>query len=104
MTDQNLSPVLDALKLGDLPKEEQEALLLELNELVFKGAMLRIVERMDEATSQAFAQLMESDADEETVEAFLKERVPGMDEAVAETLADLTDDILSATGTNTNEL
>jgi len=42
---------------------------------------------------------MESDASEEEVEAFLTERVPDADLAVTETVAELTNDILAATGT-----
>lgn len=92
--------LLAALELESLAPAEQEALLLELNEIVFRGSMIRLMERMDEASRDEFAKLMESDADEETVEAFLKERVPDADSAVAETVAELTDDILAVTGTN----
>jgi len=92
--------LLSALDLESLAPEEQEALLLELNEIVFRGSMVRLIERMDEKSRDEFAALMEGDADEEAVEAFLKERVPDADSAVAETVAELTDDILAVTGTN----
>lgn len=100
MNPSNLSPILDSLQLNELPPEEQEALLLELNELVFKGTMVRLIERMDESSRDEFAKLMESDADEATVEAFLREKVPNADKAVEETVAELADDILAVTGTN----
>ena len=96
------SSLLEALDIADLPLEEQEAVLLEINELVFKGSMLRMIEQMDEATSEAFTALMDSDADEEAVEAFLTKNVPGADQAVLDTITELTDDILAVTGTNTN--
>ena len=38
--------LLEALDIAALPEAEQETLLLELDELVFKGTMLRLVERM----------------------------------------------------------
>ncbi|MDP2157431.1 MAG: DUF5663 domain-containing protein [Nitrospirota bacterium] len=101
LTPKNTS-LLDALEISDLPAEEQEAVLLEINELVFKGSMLRMIEQMDEATSEAFTALMDSDADEEAVEAFIAQNVPGADQAVLDTIKELTDDILVATGTNTN--
>ena len=93
--------LLEALDLESLAPEEQEALLLEINELVFKSSMARLIERMDDGMRDEFAKLMESDADEETVEAFLLANVPDADKAVAEAVAELTDDILAATGTNT---
>ncbi len=91
--------LLNALDLDSLSPEEQESLLLEINELVFTGSMVRLVEQMDEATKAEFEALMESDASEEQVEAFLSERVPDADQAVAETVTELTNDILAATGT-----
>lgn len=101
MNDTNLSQVMDALDLSVLPPEEQEALLLDLNSLIFRGSMVRLIERMDEASRDEFAKLMESDADEATVEAFLRERVPDADLAVMETVQEIRDDILAVTGTNT---
>jgi hypothetical protein len=90
--------LLEVLGLEDLLPEEQEELLLDLNELIFKGAMVRLIERMDDATKADFDALMESEADEEEVEAFLMERVPDADEAVQETVDELKNDILSVTG------
>ncbi len=99
MNDTNYTKVIDALDVGSLPVEEQEALLLDLNELVFKGSMVRLIERMDEATREEFTALVDSDADDDVVEAFLRQHVPDADTAVSETIADITDDILSVTGT-----
>lgn len=92
--------LLSALEVENLDPQEQEALLLELNEIVFRGSMIRLIEKMDEKSREEFAVLMEGDADEKAVEAFLMERVPDADKAVAETVAELTDDILAVTGTN----
>lgn len=100
MKHDNLSHVMDALELSELPPEEQEALLLDLNSLVFEGSMVRLIERMDEKTRADFTTLVESDADEDAVESFLKERVPDADAVVAETMQEISDDILSVTGTN----
>lgn len=102
----NLAPnaktqLLEALDLENLSPKEQEELLLEINELVLKGSMLRIVERMDDAARAEFHALMEGEPDEAALEAFLAARVPDADRIVAETVAELTDDILAVTGTNT---
>jgi hypothetical protein len=100
--DTALTSLLDSLDLNELPPEEQEALLLELNSIVFRGSMVRLIERMDEGTRDEFANLVDSGADEEAIEAFLRSRVPDADRAVAETVQELSDDILAVTGTNTN--
>lgn len=99
MNDTNLSQVMEALQLSELPPEEQEALLLELNSLIFRGSMVRLIERMDEQTREDFARLVDGGVDEGALEAFLQERVPDADFAVAETVQELSDDILAVTGT-----
>ncbi|HEY0948094.1 MAG TPA: DUF5663 domain-containing protein [Candidatus Paceibacterota bacterium] len=92
--------ILDTLDVAALPEEDQQALLEDLHELVFKGSLVRMIEQMDDATKEAFEALMTSDAAEEQIEAFLKERVPGADQAVEDTVRELAGDILSGTGTN----
>jgi hypothetical protein len=98
MNTTQMKTLFDALSIEDLAPEEQEDLLLELEELVFKGTMLRLVERMDDDTRDAFDALMAGDPSEEEVQAFLDTNVPGADQAVEETIAELTNDILAATG------
>lgn len=98
--DKTLSPILDALQFESLSESEQEALLIEISDLVFQGSLVRLVERMDDATREEFEQLMENETDDEAMEAFLRERVPGADKAVEEAVQELTDDILAETGTN----
>ncbi|MES2931417.1 MAG: hypothetical protein V4682_01820 [Patescibacteria group bacterium] len=99
MNDTNFSRVLNALQIGELSPQEQEALLLDLNSLIFRGTMVRLIERMDEKTKDDFIQLVESAADESALEAFLKERIPDTDASVAETVQEISDDILAVTGT-----
>lgn len=92
--------LLTALDLESLPPEEQEAFLADISDLVFEDSLTRMVEAMDQKTREDFGALMESDAEEDAVEAFLKERVPGADQAVADAMAELADAILSGTDTN----
>lgn len=94
--------LLDALDIASLAPEEQDALLADMNDLIFKNAMIRIIERMDEHTRDEFAALVDGGADEESIEGFLRSRVEGVDDAVAEAVQELSGDILAATGTNTN--
>lgn len=95
------SPTLfDALGLEELLPEEQETILLDLNSLIMKGSLVRLIEMMDEKTKGDFDTLMNGDPSEEEVQAFLEKRVPGADAAVADTVKELTDDILAVTGTS----
>lgn len=90
--------ILQALDLEALPPEEQEALLVELHELIYRGSMLRLMERMDESTKERFEKLLQDSASDEAIEAFITENVPDADAIVTETVQELTDDILTVTG------
>ena len=92
-----LDSIIEALGMNDLPPEEQESALLQLNELVFRGSITRMLESMDQSTREAFGKLVESDASEEDLQAFITQHVPNADQAVADTVAALTSDILSVT-------
>ena len=97
-TSQQTTSLLDAIGISELAPEEQEELLLDLNSLIFKGSLVRLIERMDTSTRDAFNALLDTDPSEDEVEAFLAERVPNADLAVQETLNELTSDILAVTG------
>ncbi|MEA2701303.1 MAG: hypothetical protein QOE22_12 [Candidatus Parcubacteria bacterium] len=90
--------LLEALDIDELPPEEQEALLLDLGDLVFRGSMLRLIERMDLKTKDDFDALLDTNPSEEDVMDFLTARIPDADSAVEETLADIRNDILAVTG------
>jgi hypothetical protein len=87
--------LVNALDLEALPLEEQNELLLDLNSVIFKKSLVRMIENMDEATREEFAALMENGASEEEIETFLTTKVPGAEEAVQEAVETLTDDILA---------
>ncbi|MDB5237452.1 MAG: hypothetical protein JWL88_554 [Parcubacteria group bacterium] len=80
-----------------MPVEEQEQVLLKMNELIFRGSIMRMLEQMDQPTRDAFNSLVESEGSEEDLQAFLKKNVPNADQAVADTVAALTSDILAVT-------
>lgn len=99
LTEKDSKDLFEALDMSELPAEEQEELLLDLGDLVFRGSMLRLIERMDDPTKDDFNALMDTDPSEEAVMGFLQARVPDADQAVEETLADIRSDILAVTGT-----
>jgi hypothetical protein len=90
--------LIEALGLKDLTPEEQEELLLDLNELVYKGAMVRILSSIDDDTKAALEQLLDTDPDEDTLQDFLDKNVPGASQAVEDTIQEIRDDILGVTG------
>lgn len=89
--------IVQALDLNSMPLEDQEKVLSKLSELIFRGTMVRLYERMDDATRADFTALLERQASPEEVDTFLKERVPGAEKAAEEAVAALADDILSVT-------
>jgi Protein of unknown function (DUF5663) len=89
--------ILQALDFQGLSTEDQEELLLDLNSLVFKGSLIRLMESMDEKTKDEFEALIDSDPDDEEVEAFIEKNVPDAGSALQETLEDITNDILAVT-------
>ncbi len=92
------SRIASALDLSTLSKEEQEELLLELNDLVFEGVILRLLDQMDDATKGEFEELLSKDSSEEEVSAFLESRMPNFQEVIDSTFADIQNDILAVTG------
>lgn len=85
--------IIAALKVDELSESEQEEFLLELNDIVLKSTLARIIERMDDTTRDDFAALLDREASDDEVEAFLAERVPEAAGALDEAIADITSDI-----------
>lgn len=92
------STLLEALDLEALAPEQQEELLLEVNALIFKGTLVRLLERMSDEARDQFNALMDTDPLEEQVMRFLEDTVPDADQAVEETVQELRDDILAVAG------
>lgn len=90
--------LIDALGFNELEATEQEALMLDLSQLIFKGSLLRMFETLDEATKGELESLLATNPSDEEMEAFLAEKVPGSEQAIAETVEELTSDILAITG------
>jgi succinate dehydrogenase flavin-adding protein (antitoxin of CptAB toxin-antitoxin module) len=90
--------LLEALGIEELEPQEQEEILNDLGEIVFKGSLLRMFETMDEHTKEAFEKLLAADPSDEELQDFLAKNVPQADQAVNETVEELTSDILAVTG------
>ena len=98
MTDSpKIKNILEALDLSALDPEDQEDLLVDLNELIFKTTLVAMIEVMDEKTQTAFEKLLDSDASDEEIDAFIEKNVPNADKIVKDTVNDLASDILLET-------
>jgi 5S rRNA maturation endonuclease (ribonuclease M5) len=96
-TKTDLETITEALDLSELPVEEQEKLLVDIQELVLKGTMARLVEQMDEKTRNEFSLLMDSDPTGDQVADFIEAHITDSDKIVQETIADFANDILAVT-------
>ncbi len=89
--------MLDVLGLKNLPEEEQQALLLDMQQLIFKGSMLRMLDQMSEPAKEAFNAYLESNPSEEAIMEYMEANVSEAREAILETIADIKSDILAST-------
>jgi hypothetical protein len=89
--------ILSSVEFDKLTPPEQEAFLLDLNSTIFRSAVVRTVELMDDATTNAWYDLLAHGATEEKMQQFLSRNVPEAELALAETVETLADDILAVT-------
>ena len=72
---------------------EQEEMLLALSSIIFRGSLVRMVERMDEKTREDFSHLCARGVSDEEMAAFIEGRVPDAQEAIRETIQELEEDV-----------
>ena len=89
--------ILEALGVQDLTEEEQQTMLLDLQSLLFRGSIIRMLEQMDEQQKNAFNEYLEGNPSEENMMAYLEKNVPDAEGAIRDTLAELKNDILAST-------
>ena len=89
--------LLDALGLQHLTEEEQQSLLLDMQQLIFKGSVVRMLERMSEEAKDAFNTYLESNPSEDEMMNYLENNVPEAKDAILDTIAELKSDILAST-------
>ena len=89
--------ILEALGVQDLTEEEQQNMLLDLQSLLFRGSIIRMLEQMNEQQKNAFNEYLEVNPSEEDMMAYLEKNVPDAEGAIRDTLAELKNDILAST-------
>ena len=89
--------MLDVLGLSGLSEEEQQNLLIDMQELIFKGSIIRMLERMNEEEKDSFNAYLSSSPSEDAMMDYLEQHVPSAKEAILDTIADVKSDILAVT-------
>lgn len=92
------SALADALSLEGLGREDQEEILTDLQQVFLKTSMLSLVERMDDQARARFEALLAANPTEEELLSFLRQAVPDADAVIAETIREMGNDILGASG------
>ncbi len=94
---QSYQSILDAVEFDDLPSTEQEKFIEDLNSTIFRGAVVRAIERMDEVTRDMWQRLIASGASEEALRRYLDRNAPTVEQALADTVDIVANDILAIT-------
>lgn len=89
--------MLEVLGLQDLSEEEQQSLLVDMQALIFKGSVVRMLEQMSEEEKDAFNQYLSSNPSEDDMMEYLDKNVPDAKGAILDTIAELKSDILAST-------
>ena len=92
--------IFDAINMHSLPQEEQEEFLIDLQSLVYKNTLVRLIERMDEATKEDFNTFLTTNPDEDAVLAYIYKKIPDADALVDQVIAQMQNDILLAESTS----
>lgn len=91
-----LKAITEALQLDAMTAEERVDTLAEVHDLIFRSAMLKLIQQMTDEQKEEFGKLIDADADPEKIEAFLS-TIEGAEKAVDEATTEVTDAILSDT-------
>lgn len=84
-----------ALELDLLTPKERESILLDIHSIVFRSSFVKLMDHMEGDTKETFITMLEHGADMGDVEIFLTEQVPQAETVVAQTVREITDDILA---------
>lgn len=89
--------MLAVLGLENLSEEEQQSLLVDMQELIFKGSVVRMLEQMTEEGREAFNAYLSGNPSEDEMMEYLEKHVPDAKGAIIDTIAELKSDILAGT-------
>lgn len=77
-----------ALHLDTLPEAEQEKVLLDVGEIIYKKVLLRVLDELSEKDKDEFDVLLADHAgDEDAIFSFLSAKIPNLEAVVNEEIA-----------------
>lgn len=71
------SELIEAFHLEDIPEDKQEALLAKAGEALLKRILLETMEKIGDEGVVEYEALLNADAKEEEIAAFLENKIPG---------------------------
>lgn len=84
MNDEVKNIIVREFGLGAASPEMQDEMIAEIGGLIFQGALMRGMERVDEKDLDKFEQMFAQNKEPNEVFAFLNEHIQGFEELVAE--------------------
>lgn len=94
----HLDMVAEAFGLNKLPKAVRDALIEEIDAMVFRSVLFRVMANLDDDDKDELHDVLEQAGDDfEKPYSFLKEKVGNFDEIVKDELAKVRDESLSLT-------
>lgn len=89
--------VLEELGLKNLSPDETEKLFVSLGEIIQGRINLRIIDELAEADKNAFYALLDQKQNDAEVTAFLQEKIPNLNDLVAQVIAESKQEIVEKT-------
>jgi hypothetical protein len=83
------SELIEALQLDALDVEEQDQIIGELGEIIFREAVSRSIEEMEDKDAEAFSAFMDTGPNEIKMIQYLTEKVTGFGERLEEVGAEI---------------
>jgi hypothetical protein len=83
------SELIEALQLDALSVEEQNQIIGELGEIIFREAVSRSIEEMEDKDAEAFSVFMDAGPDEAKMLQYLTDKVSGFGERLEEVGAEI---------------
>lgn len=80
------SNVLVELGLDKLSADEQAEMVLSIGRVVYQAVLFRVMESLDETKKEEFGKLLDANADEQALLAFLDANVSNFDDLLKEEL------------------
>lgn len=85
--------IVDELGLGDLSEERKAKMLVDLLELVLKRLYMETMDKLSKDDQEQLMKMIEEKADQEKVEAYLREKINGYDSFVKGVVEELKDEL-----------